>query len=228
MTVDAFLCDALRTPFGTYGGALSGIRPDDLAALVVRELLNRHDQLDPVRVDEQDAMGATQGREALPDRQRHPGLHDARLALVNPQMPKEWTVSLGEATEMLCERDGIQRFEQDEFALRSHQAAARAWGNGFYGNQVVFLEGVDLKRDESIRTDTSIELLRDLKPIFREEGTVTAGNARVGPGTVRVWVDPRGISWPQPATGSTQSLTRGCRASALDWADRSSRPRLSR
>ena len=50
MTDEAFLYDAVRTPFGKYGGALSGVRPDDLGALVVRALLHRHDQLDPSEV----------------------------------------------------------------------------------------------------------------------------------------------------------------------------------
>jgi acetyl-CoA acetyltransferase family protein len=247
MTADAFLYDAVRTPFGKYGGALSGVRPDDLADRVVRELLSRHDQLDPARVDEvvfgnangagednrnvarmaallaglptsvpattinrlcgssldavivgsrQIALGEAEvlvvgGVESmsrapwvLPKADKPYPAGNATLVsttlgwrLVNPQMPKEWTVSLGEATEMLCEREGIERDEQDEFALRSHQGASRAWDNGFYDNQVVFVDGVDLMRDESIRADTSIELLRDLKPIFREEGTVTAGNA---------------------------------------------------
>jgi acetyl-CoA acetyltransferase len=49
---DVFLFDAVRTPFGKYGGALAGTRPDDLAALVVRTLVERSPQLDPSRVDE--------------------------------------------------------------------------------------------------------------------------------------------------------------------------------
>src|SRR5579871_4827794 len=49
---DAFLCDALRTPFGRYGGALSTVRPDDLAALVLRALLKRNPGIDPERVDD--------------------------------------------------------------------------------------------------------------------------------------------------------------------------------
>src|SRR5579871_1488257 len=49
---DAFLCDALRTPFGRYGGALSTVRPDDLAALVLRALLKRNPGIDPERIDD--------------------------------------------------------------------------------------------------------------------------------------------------------------------------------
>ena len=49
---DVFVYDAVRTPFGKYGGGLSGVRPDDLAALVVRALVDRSPDLDPGRVDE--------------------------------------------------------------------------------------------------------------------------------------------------------------------------------
>ncbi len=97
--------------------------------------------------------------------------------LVNPAMPAAWTVSLGEATEQLREREGVTREEQDEFALRSHQAAAAAWEAGFYDNQVVPVPGVDLARDESIRPDSTLQRLASLKPVFRAGGTVTAGNA---------------------------------------------------
>ncbi|GAA0250887.1 thiolase family protein [Actinomadura nitritigenes] len=95
--------------------------------------------------------------------------------LVNPRMPKEWTVSLGEANELLRERYGVGRARQDAFALRSHRLAAAAWDEGFYDDLVVPVEG--LKRDEGIRADTSLEKLSGLKPSFRPDGTITAGNA---------------------------------------------------
>lgn len=97
--------------------------------------------------------------------------------LVNPEMPDVWTVSLGEATEQLREREGVSREDQDEFALRSHRAAASAWDSGFYESQVVAVPGVDLVRDESIRPGTTQDALAGLKPVFRKDGTVTAGNA---------------------------------------------------
>jgi acetyl-CoA acetyltransferase family protein len=97
--------------------------------------------------------------------------------LVNPRMPGEWTVSLGEATEQLREREGVTREEQDEFALRSHQNALAAWTAGFYDDQVVAVPDVDLERDEAIRVDTTAERLGALKPVFRPDGTVTAGNS---------------------------------------------------
>lgn len=97
--------------------------------------------------------------------------------LVNSRMPQEWTVSLGEANEQLQERFGISRDRQDEFAARSHELAHQAWQDGFYDDLVVGVEGVELARDEGIRPGTTSEKLAGLKPVFRAEGTITAGNA---------------------------------------------------
>ncbi|RSN18535.1 3-oxoadipyl-CoA thiolase [Streptomyces sp. WAC 05977] len=243
---DVFLFDAIRTPFGKYGGALSGVRPDDLAATVLRALAERND-LDPATVDEVvlgDANGAGEdnrnvarmaallagwptsvpgatvnrlcgsGLDAVMQASRSVQVGDASLAvaggvesmsrsplvmqkpekafpagnqtlystalgwrMVNPKMPEQWTVSLGESTEQLAERYGIGRDEQDAFAVRSHVNAARAWDEGFYDDHVVPVEGVELTRDEGIRPDSSPEKLAKLKPVFRPQGTVTAANA---------------------------------------------------
>lgn len=97
--------------------------------------------------------------------------------LVNPKMPKEWTVSLGEANEQLAERFGISRERQDTFAARSHRLAHAAWEEGFYDDLVTAVDGTDLARDESIRPGSTPEILAGLKPSFRGDGTITAGNA---------------------------------------------------
>ncbi|XVQ90271.1 thiolase family protein [Microbispora siamensis] len=97
--------------------------------------------------------------------------------LVNPRMPKEWTVSLGEANEQLGERFGVSRERQDAFAARSHVLADAAWNDGFYDDLVVPVEGADLARDEGIRPGTTPEILAGLKPAFRSDGAITAGNA---------------------------------------------------
>ncbi len=98
--------------------------------------------------------------------------------MVNPRMSKQWTVSLGESTEILAERYGIGREEQDEFAARSHRNAAAAWDAGIYDNEIVLVPDSTLTRDEGIRPDTTVETLAGLKTAFRaENGTVTAGNA---------------------------------------------------
>ncbi|MEU4560714.1 thiolase family protein [Actinoplanes sp. NPDC023936] len=97
--------------------------------------------------------------------------------LVNERMPAEWTVSLGEANEMLGDKFKIDRVRQDEFAARSHELAAKAWDEGFYAGLTVPVPGVDLARDESIRAGSTPEKLAGLKPSFRPDGTITAGNA---------------------------------------------------
>ena len=97
--------------------------------------------------------------------------------LVNERMPAEWTVSLGEANELLVDRFSISRERQDEFAARSHNLAEAAWEAGFYDDLVVPVPGADLARDEGIRPGSSAEKLAGLKPSFRPDGTITAGNA---------------------------------------------------
>lgn len=106
-------------------------------------------------------------------------LHSTTLGwrLVNPRMPKQWTVGLGETAEMLADRFAISREEQDAFAVQSHQRAAAAWDAGIYDNEVVAVAGADLTRDESVRADSSMHSLAGLKPAFRAEGSVTAGNS---------------------------------------------------
>ncbi|GIE82045.1 acetyl-CoA acyltransferase [Actinoplanes philippinensis] len=95
--------------------------------------------------------------------------------LTNPRMPAEWTASLGECNEQLGDKYGISRERQDVFAARSHVLADRAWNDGFYADLVV--PAGDLDRDEGIRPDSSAEKLARLKPAFRPDGTITAGNA---------------------------------------------------
>lgn len=96
--------------------------------------------------------------------------------LVNPKMPAEYTVSLGEATEQLVEKYGVTRERQDAFAAQSHQRAHAAWEAGHYDNLVVAVD--DVTRDETIRPESTPETLSTLRTVFRKEnGTVTAGNA---------------------------------------------------
>jgi len=97
--------------------------------------------------------------------------------LVNDRMPEEWTVALGEANELLAEKYSIGRERQDEFAARSHNLAAAAWDSGFYDDLVVPVPDVELTRDEGIRPGSSAQKLAGLKPSFRQDGTITPGNA---------------------------------------------------
>jgi acetyl-CoA acyltransferase len=97
--------------------------------------------------------------------------------LVNPRMPAEWTVSLGEANEQLQEKFDVSRERQDAFAARSHDLADAAWNDGFYDDLVVPVPDTDVSRDESVRPGSTVESLSRLKPSFRKDGTITAGNA---------------------------------------------------
>ena len=97
--------------------------------------------------------------------------------LVNERMPAEWTVSLGEANELIADKYGIGRDRQDAFAARSHNLADAAWEAGFYDELVTPVDGVELSRDEGIRKGSTPEKLAGLSPSFRPDGTITPGNA---------------------------------------------------
>ncbi len=92
-------------------------------------------------------------------------------------MPAAWTIALGESAEILADRYKISRDEQDAFALRSHQRAAAAWAAGLFDAEVVPVPGTEVTRDEGVRADSSLASLGKLKPVFRPDGTVTAGNS---------------------------------------------------
>ncbi|RYP84008.1 thiolase family protein [Nocardioides guangzhouensis] len=247
MTTSAYLYAAARTPFGRFGGALAGVRPDDLAAVALTGALAKAPGLDPAGIGEVvwgNANGAGEdnrnvGRmavllaglpvtvpattvnrlcgsslDAAMTASRLLETGDAEIAvaggvesmtrapwvlpkpsrafpagdvnavsttlgwrLVNDRMPREWTVSLGEANEQLADALAIPRHRQDELAAASHQRAAHAWAEGFYDDLVVPVPGVELARDESIRDGSTPETLAGLKPSFRPDGTITPGNA---------------------------------------------------
>jgi acetyl-CoA acyltransferase len=243
---DVFVCDAVRTPIGRFGGALAKVRADDLAAAPIKALMARHPGLDWSQVDEvyfgcanqagednrnvarmasllagfpTTVTGATVNRlcgsslEAAIQATRAIRCGDASLVIaggvesmsrapwvllkpsraypaadetlysttlgwrmVNAMMPERWTISLGESAEKLAGIYKISREAQDAFALRSHRLAAEAFDEGVL-SEVVSVPGVELTRDESIRSDTSLEKLGGLAAAFVDGGTVTAGNS---------------------------------------------------
>ena len=244
---EVFVVDAVRTPIGRHGGALAKVRPDDLAAVVIRALLERTPSLDPARIGEVLLGAANQagednrnvarmasllaglptsvpgstvnrlcasGLDAVVGAARTIAVGDASIMLAggvesmtrapyvlpkserpfpagnatvwsttlgwrmtNPNMPDEWTVSLGESTELLGEKYGVTREAADAFSVRSQSRAAAAWAAGAYDAAVVQVPGAELARDEGIRDGVTLESLARLRPAFRENGTVTAGNA---------------------------------------------------
>lgn len=100
--------------------------------------------------------------------------------LVNPAFPRTWTTSLGEAAERVATELGIGRREMDEWSVRSHVLAHEAWEKGLHDDYVMAVEaptGDVVRRDESIRADSSLETLERLRPAFTAHGTVTAGNS---------------------------------------------------
>jgi len=113
-------------------------------------------------------------------------MYDTTLGwrFVNPRIEALYgTESMGETAENLAEMYGIPREEQDRFALLSHKKAVRAWDEGRFLDEVVPVpvrrgkEEALVSVDEGPRRDTSLEKLAALRPVFREGGTVTAGNA---------------------------------------------------
>ncbi|MET8114706.1 thiolase family protein [Streptomyces prasinus] len=164
--------------------------------------------------------------------------------LVNRRMPKEWTVSLGEANEQLGERFTIARERQDAFAARSHNLADDAWNAGFYDDLVVPVvtdrKGTTVTRDEGIRPGSTAEKLAGLKPVFRPDGVITAGNASPlsdgasavllgsGEAAARIGTDPlarvagRGVSALDPQMfgyAPVEAANRALKGAGITWSD---------
>ncbi len=115
-----------------------------------------------------------------------PAIADTVLGwrFTNPRFPEHWTVGLGETAENIAEKYQISREAQDEFALRSQRNAGNAMRSGRFFDEIVTLELTGHKGEKTIinsdehpRPDTTLEQLQKLKPVFREGGTVTAGNS---------------------------------------------------
>ena len=101
---------------------------------------------------------------------------------INPRMPREWTISLGETAEKVGKLYGIGRREQDEFALESQRRAAAALAENVFEAEIAPVErpgqsGQMICRDEAPRAGLTLEALGQLKPAFTQGGTVTAGSS---------------------------------------------------
>jgi acetyl-CoA C-acetyltransferase len=117
--------------------------------------------------------GLRMGNAVLVDAMVHDGLHDSFN-----------NIHMGLTGEHVSERYHVTREEQDRYAVESHRRAARAAREGWFAEEILPIEipqrggaAVRFDRDESIREDTSVEALGRLKPVFKKDGTVTAGNA---------------------------------------------------
>jgi 3-oxoadipyl-CoA thiolase len=103
----------------------------------------------------------------------------------NPRMEENYsTESMGETAENVAEKYGVSRDDQDAFALESHQRAIAARDAGKFDEEIVTVDApqpkgppVTVHSDEGPRADTTLEKLAKLRPVFRDGGTVTAGNS---------------------------------------------------
>ena len=238
----AVILSGVRTPIGRRGGALAGVRPDDLAATVIAQAVARAG-VDAAEIEDvyfgaanqagednrnvarmavllaglpETVAGVTMNRlcasglsaviaashaiaagdgdlfvaggvesmsraplvHARPDIGDDATEYDTQLGwrFPNPRLAELFPLeSMGETGENVAERWGVSREDQDAFALRSQQRWAAATGSGRFDEELVPVNG--LTQDEHPRPDTTAEKLATLKPVFREGGSVTAGNA---------------------------------------------------
>ncbi|GJH24074.1 3-oxoadipyl-CoA thiolase [Caballeronia novacaledonica] len=250
---EAFVCDAIRTPIGRYGGSLSSVRADDLGAVPLRALVERNKEVDWEAVEEviygcanqagednrnvarmsallaglpistpgstvnrlcgsgMDAIGVAAraikagetslmiagGVESMSRApfvmgkatsafSRSAEIHDTTIGwrFINPLMKKQYGVdSMPETAENVADDYKISRADQDAFALRSQQKAARAQNDGTLAQEIVAVtipqkkgDALIVDKDEHPR-ETSLEALAKLKGVVRPDGSVTAGNA---------------------------------------------------
>jgi len=250
----AWICDAVRTPIGRYGGALSSLRTDDLGAIPIAALIERNPNLPPDKIDDlvygcanqagednrnvarmslllaglppsvpaatvnrlcgsgmnavgnaADAIKAGQaevviagGVESMSRApfvlakstaafSRNAEIYDTTLGwrFVNRKLEQQYGVdSMAETAENVAGDFKVSREDQDAFALRSQQKAAAAITAGHFDDEVRPVavpqrrgDPLDFNTDEHPRADSSIEGLQKLRPIMRQEGSVTAGNA---------------------------------------------------
>lgn len=250
----AYIINGLRTAIGNFGGTLSAVRTDDLAAFVLKELMKKNKDVDfsqvgdvimgcanqagednrnvarmalllaglpvsvpgqtvnrlcasglsasidaarAIQVGDEDMMIAagvenmTRGPLILSKASgaygRDQQLYDSSFGwrFINPKMKELFGVdAMGETAENVAEKYSINRADQDQFALWSQQKAAKALESGRFDKEIVALEipqkkgePVLFSKDEFAKPKTTLEGLGNLKPSFRKEGTVTAGNA---------------------------------------------------
>lgn len=251
---EAYIVDAIRTPIGKLRGALAPIRADDLAAMTIKELLNRNQAVDPARIEDVIFGCANQAGEDNRNVARMaallaglpitvPGetvnrlcasgmsstvrayhaikvgegdlfvtggmehmtrgpivlgkgsrpfsgtdeMHDSTFGwrFVNPKMDEQYgSEGMGQTAENIVDQYGVSREDQDQFAARSQQKAAKARDEGRLAKEIMPVaiprrkkEDLIFEEDEFIRPGTTAEILSKLSPAFRKEGTVTAGNA---------------------------------------------------
>lgn len=254
MSREVFIVDGVRTPIGNFGGTLSTVRADDLAAHVIKSLVERHPEFDLSKIEDVilgcanqagednrnvarmacllaglpvEVAGETVNRlcasgmaaainaaRAIKDGAgdiyiaggvehmtrgpwvisktstafgRDAQMYDSSFGwrFINPKMEEIYGVdSMGNTAENLVDLYGIEREAQDRFAVWSQQKAAAAMDSGRLAEEIVPVsipqkkkDPIIFEKDEFARPETTIESLGALRPAFRKDGTVTAGNA---------------------------------------------------
>lgn len=250
----AYIINGVRTAIGNFGGSLSTIRTDDLATLVLKELVNKNPSIDfskitdvimgcanqagednrnvarmaslmaglPISVPGQTVNRlCASGLSATIDAAKYIQLGDAELMIssgvenmtrgplvmgkassafgrdqqlfdssfgwrfINPKLKEKFGVdAMGETAENVADIYKISRDDQDNFALWSQQKATKANESGRFEKEIIPIEipqkkgePIVFKKDEFIKANTTFEGLQKLKPSFKKDGTVTAGNA---------------------------------------------------
>lgn len=251
---NAWICDAVRTPIGRYGGALSSVRTDDLGAIPMAALLERNPDLPADKVDDvvygcanqagednrnvarmslllaglpPTVPGATVNRlcgsgmnavgnaahavkagdahvviaggvesmsrapfvlaKSVTAFGRNAEIYDTTLGwrFVNKKLEEQYGIdSMAETAENVAVEHGINRQDQDQFALRSQQRAAAGMDSGRFADEIVAVsvpqrrgDPIEVAVDEHPRADSTLATLAELRPIVTADGTVTAGNA---------------------------------------------------
>ena len=254
MQKEAYLVNGVRTAIGSFGGMLSSVRTDDLAALVIRKLLEKHPSIPPESIADVILGCANQAGEdnrnvarmslllaglpwSVPGETvnrlcasglsainhanraiksgdgdlfisggvenmtrgpwviskvskpfgRDAEMHDSSFGwrFVNPEMRNLYgTDSMGQTAENLAVKYEIDREDQDKFACWSQEKATAAQKSGRLAKEITLVKipqrkdkAVEFLKDEFIKPHSTLEGLSKLKPAFRKDGTVTAGNA---------------------------------------------------
>ena len=252
--MNAYIVDGIRTPIGNYKGILSPVRADDLGALVIKEIVNRNQNINVDDIDDVIMGCANQAGEDNRNVARMCGLlaglphtipgetvnrlcssglsaiihanraikagdgdlfisggiehmtrgpyaiakpssaygNDAKMydtsfgwRFVNPKMHEMYgTDGMGMTAENLVDQHKISREDQDAFAYRSQMKASKALENGRLADEIVKVEiprrkkePLIVENDEFIKPQTRLDILAKLRPAFRKDGTVTAGNS---------------------------------------------------
>jgi acetyl-CoA C-acetyltransferase len=109
-----------------------------------------------------------------------PDTYNPRLVPGNADEYPDIYIAMGNTAENVARREKISREEQDRYAVKSQNAAVKARENGFFDREIIPVplpNGETFSKDDGPRPGTTVEVLATLKPVFREDGTVTAGNS---------------------------------------------------